>query len=97
MLDALERIGEDFRAGKVSPTLDDEDVHTFIERLLTERLGALGGAASPVICGFLLTHMAPATMFYALSALTAMGGLLCFLSGRRVAKLQNKCTESSLI
>jgi len=27
-------------------------------------------------------------MFYALSALTAMGGLLCFMSGRRVAIVQ---------
>ncbi|MGF6400900.1 argininosuccinate lyase [Pseudomonas frederiksbergensis] len=43
MLDALERIGDDFRAGSIAPTLDDEDVHTFIERLLTERLGTLGG------------------------------------------------------
>ncbi|TVT83041.1 MFS transporter [Pseudomonas sp. H3(2019)] len=54
-----------------------------------QNLAALGGAASPVICGFLLTHTAPATMFYALSALTAMGGVLCFLSGRRIATLQN--------
>lgn len=43
MLDALQRIGDDFRAGSIAPTLDDEDVHTFIERLLTERLGPLGG------------------------------------------------------
>ncbi|NWB96390.1 argininosuccinate lyase [Pseudomonas gingeri] len=43
MVEALDTIGEDFRAGRVEPTLDDEDVHTFIERLLTERLGALGG------------------------------------------------------
>ncbi|KHK66421.1 argininosuccinate lyase [Pseudomonas frederiksbergensis] len=43
MLDALERIGADYRTGSIAPTLDDEDVHTFIERLLTERLGALGG------------------------------------------------------
>ncbi|MDB5983363.1 MAG: argH1 [Pseudomonas sp.] len=43
MLDALNRIGDDFREGRVQPTLDDEDVHTFIERLLTERLGPLGG------------------------------------------------------
>jgi hypothetical protein len=27
-------------------------------------------------------------MFYALSALTAMGGFLCFMSGRRVAMQQ---------
>jgi argininosuccinate lyase len=43
MIDALNRIGDDFREGRIQPTLDDEDVHTFIERLLTERLGPLGG------------------------------------------------------
>jgi argininosuccinate lyase len=43
MLDALNRIGDDFREGRIHPTLDDEDVHTFIERMLTERLGPLGG------------------------------------------------------
>src|SRR5471032_2633551 len=43
MLEALDRIGDDFRDGRLHPTLDDEDVHTFIERVLTERLGALGG------------------------------------------------------
>lgn len=43
MLEALDCIGDDFREGRIQPTLDDEDVHTFIERLLTERLGALGG------------------------------------------------------
>ncbi|AIB43534.1 argininosuccinate lyase [Pseudomonas sp. FP1911] len=42
-LEALDRIGEDFAAGRLHPSLDDEDVHTFIERVLTERLGALGG------------------------------------------------------
>jgi hypothetical protein len=41
-----------------------------------------------VICGYLLLHTSAPTMFYALSALTAMGGLLCFMSGRRVAILQ---------
>jgi len=54
-----------------------------------QNLAALGGALSPVICGFLLMHTPAPTMFYALSALTAMGGFLCFLSGRRVAILQN--------
>ncbi|WP_397450834.1 argininosuccinate lyase [Pseudomonas sp. NA-150] len=43
MLDALDGIGNDFRNGHLHPTLADEDVHTFIERVLTERLGALGG------------------------------------------------------
>jgi MFS family permease len=49
-----------------------------------QNLAALGGALSPVICGFLLMHTPAPTMFYALSALTAMGGFLCFMSGRRV-------------
>ncbi|MHC8372121.1 MFS transporter [Pseudomonas sp. MDT1-85] len=53
-----------------------------------QNLAALGGALSPVICGYLLLHTPAPTMFYALSALTAMGGLLCFMSGRRVAILQ---------
>ncbi|MFJ3484737.1 argininosuccinate lyase [Pseudomonas sp. NPDC090202] len=43
ILDTLQAIGEDFAAGRVEPIDADEDVHTFIERLLTERLGALGG------------------------------------------------------
>lgn len=42
-LEALDKVGNDFAAGRLHPTLDDEDVHTFIERVLTERLGALGG------------------------------------------------------
>jgi MFS family permease len=50
-----------------------------------QNLAALGGALSPVICGFLLMHSPAPTMFHALSALTAMGGFLCFMSGRRVA------------
>ena len=54
-----------------------------------QNLAALGGALSPVICGFLLMHTPAPTMFYALSALTATGGFLCFMSGRRVA-LQQK-------
>ncbi|AZE49011.1 Multidrug resistance protein [Pseudomonas chlororaphis] len=51
-----------------------------------QNLAALGGALSPVICGYLLVHTPAPTMFYALSALTALGGLLCFISGRRVAQ-----------
>ena len=43
IIDALESIDEDFAAGTIQPIPADEDVHTFIERLLTERLGALGG------------------------------------------------------
>jgi hypothetical protein len=34
-------------------------------------------------------HTPAPTMFYALSLLTALGGTLCFMSGRRVA-LQQK-------
>lgn len=51
-----------------------------------QNLAALGGALSPVICGYLLVHTPAPTMFYALSSLTALGGLLCFMSGRRVAQ-----------
>ncbi len=54
-----------------------------------QNLAALGGALSPVICGYLLMHTPAPTMFYALSLLTALGGTLCFMSGRRVA-LQQK-------
>jgi argininosuccinate lyase len=43
MLEALDGIGNDFREGRLQPMPGDEDVHTFIERVLTERLGALGG------------------------------------------------------
>ncbi len=50
-----------------------------------QNLAAFGGAMSPVICGYLLINAAPTSMFYALGALTAVGGTLCFLSGRRVA------------
>jgi len=53
-----------------------------------QNLAALGGALSPVICGYLLIHTAPGTMFYALSGLTAIGGSLCFLAGRGVRSLQ---------
>ncbi|WPN32968.1 MFS transporter [Pseudomonas sp. P5_109] len=48
-----------------------------------QNLAALGGALSPVICGFMLMRTPAPTMFYALSALAALGGLLCYLSGRR--------------
>ena len=40
---ALEAIGEDWRAGRITPSAADEDVHTFLERMLKDRLGALGG------------------------------------------------------
>lgn len=43
MLAAIDGIDEDFRKGLLTPTLQDEDVHTFLERVLTERLGTLGG------------------------------------------------------
>ncbi len=54
-----------------------------------QNLAALGGALSPVICGFMLMHTPAPTMFYALSALAALGGLLCYTSGRRGALKQN--------
>lgn len=54
-----------------------------------QNLAALGGAVSPVICGFMLMHTPAPTMFYALSALAALGGLLCYMSGRRGNLKQN--------
>ncbi|VVO05853.1 Multidrug resistance protein MdtH [Pseudomonas fluorescens] len=53
-----------------------------------QNLAALGGALSPVMCGFLLMHTPAPSMFYALSILAGLGGYLCFVSGRRVASMQ---------
>ncbi|MFZ6048479.1 MFS transporter [Pseudomonas sp. CR3202] len=47
-----------------------------------QNLAALGGALSPILCGYLLTHSAPGSMFLVLMGLAAMGGLLCFATGR---------------
>jgi argininosuccinate lyase len=41
--DALTAIGNDYAAGTVAPSHADEDVHTFLERVLVERLGTVGG------------------------------------------------------
>jgi argininosuccinate lyase len=41
--ETLTAIGNDFAAGTVAPSHADEDVHTFLERVLVERLGAMGG------------------------------------------------------
>ncbi|MCG5213183.1 argininosuccinate lyase [Streptosporangium sp. KLBMP 9127] len=43
LLAELDRLDEDLRAGLVVPIASDEDVHTFLERVLVERLGPLGG------------------------------------------------------
>lgn len=43
MLETLDGIETDVAAGREHPIEADEDVHTFHERLLVERLGALGG------------------------------------------------------
>ncbi|MBB6508633.1 argininosuccinate lyase [Rhizobium soli] len=40
---ALDTIEADVAAGRETPVAGDEDVHTFLERLLMARLGALGG------------------------------------------------------
>ncbi len=40
---ALEAIETDVGAGREKPIAADEDLHTFLERLLMARLGALGG------------------------------------------------------
>jgi argininosuccinate lyase len=39
----LQAIGDDWAAGRLVATESDEDVHSFLERILTERLGSLGG------------------------------------------------------
>ena len=41
MLAAIDALDADYRAGNLHPIAADEDVHTFIERALTERLGPL--------------------------------------------------------
>jgi argininosuccinate lyase len=43
MVAAITQLAVDYRAGVITPIENDEDVHTFIERALTERLGELGG------------------------------------------------------
>ncbi len=43
MLAALEDLQEAVRTGAFRPTVEDEDVHTALERGLLERLGSLGG------------------------------------------------------
>ena len=43
LLGAMDAIEADIAAGGAPTIPDDEDVHTYLERLLTERLGALGG------------------------------------------------------
>ncbi len=40
--DALSAIHEEYESGAFHPLPDDEDVHTLVERLLTERLGDIG-------------------------------------------------------
>jgi argininosuccinate lyase len=43
MLGALDQLSADVRSGAFVATVDDEDVHTALERGLLERLGPLGG------------------------------------------------------
>ena len=43
LLDAMQQIENEFVAGDLVPILADEDVHTFLERELTQRLKAIGG------------------------------------------------------
>ncbi len=39
----LTTIAREFRTGKIAPAATDEDIHTFLERQLVERLGDTGG------------------------------------------------------
>jgi argininosuccinate lyase len=43
LLACVDAVAQDYLAGAVHPTEADEDVHTFLERVLTERLGPIGG------------------------------------------------------
>lgn len=43
LLSAMDSLEGEFLAGKIGPSPDDEDVHTFLERELTQRLGVTGG------------------------------------------------------
>jgi argininosuccinate lyase len=43
LIDALQKIRASFQSGELKPSGQDEDVHTFLERVLVERLGPLGG------------------------------------------------------
>lgn len=40
---ALQNIGTEHKAGVIAPLPTDEDIHTFLERVLGERVGVLGG------------------------------------------------------
>jgi argininosuccinate lyase len=42
LLDEMEQVRAEFVEGRLAPSPHDEDVHTFLERVLTERLGATG-------------------------------------------------------
>jgi argininosuccinate lyase len=43
LLTATDRLAAEHAAGDLSPAPEDEDVHTFLERVLTARLGEVGG------------------------------------------------------
>lgn len=43
LIDATQQLQTEFLAGELHPVEADEDVHTFLERELTQRLGPLGG------------------------------------------------------
>ncbi|MFM0370153.1 argininosuccinate lyase [Paraburkholderia aspalathi] len=43
LLAEMDRLQAQYLAGEIGPSQDDEDVHTFLERELTQRLGATGG------------------------------------------------------
>src|SRR5882762_8707581 len=43
LLIAIDQVERDYAAGDLHPSEADEDVHTFLERALTTRLGAVGG------------------------------------------------------
>ena len=43
ILKAIDEVAQQHAAGLIEPWPEDEDVHTFLERVLTQKLGPLGG------------------------------------------------------
>ena len=43
ILSAIDEVAQQHAAGLIEPWPEDEDVHTFLERVLTQKLGPLGG------------------------------------------------------
>jgi MFS family permease len=58
-----------------------------------QNLAALGGAISPIICGYLLSHSATSSMFIVLMGIAGIGGVLCFMSIQRAHQTSYKAPK----